>query len=354
MQEIISQIFLVANFKTLKSCHLVCRQWCRIATEFLFSRVVHHREKSKFFNEILARDDLSRFIKIISFGRAAPSDTNRDLVSSILSHEALRPLIKRPTVGVIRQRRQGEFIATLTGMGTQDTPTILPALEEIQFISNEEPYLPIALFSELGKLYIDLEYIRLPDNFVWPSLVDVHIRGAIDFDCLQAFLRNHDHIRQLHLAIVVTLRPLDTSSTIQRLLRMILNDELDAVAESIVRNAEQNADGHERSLLRHIHAQLDQMVDGSARKMYHAVVTGFEAYLQYEFQRHCIDLGNMRMPLQTLNQLDVSCSIAWFWEDELAIKDMKLPENYASRSGLWINDEVKESLGKSCVFKRTG
>lgn len=100
-------------------------------------------------------------------------DTIPDLISSILSHEALRQLIKRPTVGVIRQRRQGEFIATLTSIGTQNIPSVLPALEEIQLISNEEPYLPIALFSELGKLHIDMEYIRLPDDFVQKSISGV-------------------------------------------------------------------------------------------------------------------------------------------------------------------------------------
>ncbi|KAJ5982056.1 hypothetical protein N7451_012156 [Penicillium sp. IBT 35674x] len=119
-----------------------------------------------------------------------------------------------------------------------------------------------------------------------------------------------------------------------------------------MRNAEQNADGHERSLLRHIHAQLDQMVGGSARKMHQAIITGFETLLQYELQRYSTDIGNMRMPLQASAQLEVSCSIAWFWEDELAIEGMELPENYASTSELWTNDEVSESLGKSYVFKR--
>lgn len=272
-----------------------------------------------------------------------------------MSHEALRPLIQRPTIGVIRQRRQGEFISTLTGMGASDTPSVLRALEEIRLISNEEPYLPIALFSELGKLYTDMEYIRLPDDLVWPSLVDVHLRGTIDIDYLEGFLKKHNHIRRLHLTVVATLRPLGPSSTVHVLSRAILNSGLDTeLVDSILRNAEQNADDHERSLLRHIHTQLDQMVVGSAKKMHRAVVTGFETALEYELRRYSIDIENMRIQLPTLAQLEISSSIAWFWEDELAIQGMKLPENYASQTGLWINDEVKESLGKSYVYKRTG
>lgn len=352
MQEILSQIFLIADFKSLKKCRLACRKWCRIATEFLFRRVVRHQENSKSFNEILARVDLSQFIKVISFGRAAPSDTISYLISLISSHEALRPLINRPTLGVIRQRRQGEFIATLTAMGIQNTPSVLPALEEIRLISNEELYLPIALFAKLRKLHIDMEYIRLPDDLVWPSLVDVHLRGTIDIGCLEGFLKNHNHIRQLHLEIVATLRPLGASPGIVHVLsRAVLNSGLDTeLVDSILQNAELNAEGHERSLLRHIHAQLEQMLDaGPAKKMHQALVAGFETALEYELRRYSGDIGNMRIPT---TQLEVSSSIAWFWEDELAIKGMKLPENYTSKSGLWINEEVKESLGRSYVYKR--
>jgi hypothetical protein len=51
----------------------------------------------------------------------------------------LRPLIKRPTIGVIRQRRQGDFIATLTGMESQDTSSVLPALGEIGLSATNSP-----------------------------------------------------------------------------------------------------------------------------------------------------------------------------------------------------------------------
>jgi len=340
----------------LKSCHLVCRRLCRIATELLFRRVVCHKGNSKSFNEILARDDLSQFIKVISFGRTAPSDTIPDIISLILSHEALRPLIKRPTACVTRQRREGEFISTLTRLGTQNTPSALPALEEIQLISNEEPYLPIALFSEIEKLHIDMEYIRLPDNFVWPSLVDVHLRGTIDIDCLEGFLKNHHHIRKLFLAIVATLRPLGPSpSTVHTLSRTVLKSGLDTeLVDSILRNAEQNTDGHERSLLLHIHDQLDKRVDGTVKKLHEALITSFETVLEYELRRYSIDIEKMQIPRQISTKLEVGCSISWFWEDELAIKGINLPQNYASKRGLWIKDEIKESLRKTYVYERTG
>lgn len=357
MQEIISKIFQIIDFKTLKECHLVCRKWCRIATEFLFRRVVHHRENSKYFNEIIARDNLSVLIRVISIGRAVSDDTMVDLRRSILSHQTLRQLVVRPTVGVIRQRHQREFITTLTGMDSQNTPLILPALEEIRLITSEEPYMPTQLFSELRKLHIDMETIRLPDDLAWPSLVDLHLRGIIDIDYLEDFLKNYKDIRQLHIAIVSSLRPLGPSSDpLHQLLRGLLNSRLDTeLAGSIMRHAEKNADGHERLLLQDIHAQLDKMTDEkTAKEMHQAIVTVFKTLLKYELDRYSIDIGKMRIPLENLSQLEVSCSIAYFWEDELAIKGITLPEDYASKSGLWINDEIKESLGISHVYQRIG
>lgn len=103
MQEIISSIFQIVDFKTPKECHLVCRKWCRIATEFLFRRVAYHTGNSKYINELSARDNLSVFIRVISIGRAAPDDTKVDLCSLVLFHQMLRQLLVRPTVGVIRQ-----------------------------------------------------------------------------------------------------------------------------------------------------------------------------------------------------------------------------------------------------------
>lgn len=88
--------------------------------------------------------------------------------------------------------------------------------------------------------------------------------------------------------------------------------------------------------------------------MHQAIVTGFEALLNYEFKRYSFDsfnIGKMQIPPEIL---ELSCSIEYFWEDELAIKGTTLPEDYASKSGLWINDEIKESLEISHVYQRTG
>lgn len=88
--------------------------------------------------------------------------------------------------------------------------------------------------------------------------------------------------------------------------------------------------------------------------MHEALVTSFETVLEYELRRYSIDIEKMQIPRQISTKLEVGCSIAWFWEDELAIKGINLPENYASKRGLWIKDEVKESLGKTYVYERTG
>ncbi|KAL6228592.1 hypothetical protein BDW75DRAFT_226641 [Aspergillus navahoensis] len=57
--QIISEIFRVSDFEALKACHRVCRKWCRVATGFLFCRVVRHTENSEHFSAILGRDNLS-------------------------------------------------------------------------------------------------------------------------------------------------------------------------------------------------------------------------------------------------------------------------------------------------------
>lgn len=79
-----------------------------------------------------------------------------------------------------------------------------------------------------------------------------------------------------------------------------------------------------------------------------------ESLLKYEFDRYSIDLGNMRVPLQNSSQLEVSCSIAYLRENELAIKGITLPEDHALQSGLWIIDKMEESLGISHVYQRIG
>lgn len=273
----------------------------------------------------------------------------------IVSDKSLQRLIRRPTIGLIRERYLNEFITTLTGMDSQKDSSVFSNLEEIQFISNEEPYIPIQLFSELRKLSIEMKTIQLPASFEWPSLVDLHLRGTIDMDKLEPFLRQHALIRKLHIGAVSTLRPIGPSpSLLLEPLRYILSSRLDAaLVESILGHAEINANGHERSLLREIHAQLDKETDEkTVREIRQAIVIFFERLLQLELDRYSLDIGKT-LPLKNLHPFKLGYSIDYFWEDELAIKGKLLPLlDETSRSGLWTNTEAMESPEKLYVYQQ--
>lgn len=78
-------------------------------------------------------------------------------------------------------------------------------------------------------------------------------------------------------------------------------------------HAEKNADRHERSLLRDIHAQLDRMTDGkTAKEMHQGIAAVLETLLEYELDEYSIDIGKMRIPLENPSQFELSCSIAYF------------------------------------------
>ncbi|RAH82901.1 hypothetical protein BO86DRAFT_63489 [Aspergillus japonicus CBS 114.51] len=111
---IISEIFRVAEFEALKACHRVCRTWRRVATGFLFYRVVLHRENSEHFSASLGRDNLSVLGKVLSIGRA--DDTGGDLSNLIRSHRCLQQSTVQPTIAVVHQVRERLFTTSLTGM----------------------------------------------------------------------------------------------------------------------------------------------------------------------------------------------------------------------------------------------
>jgi hypothetical protein len=147
------------------------------------------------------------------------------------------------------------------------------------------------------------------------------------------------------------LRPLHPSSgELQKLLEKVLNSRLDTeVAGSIMRHAEKYASGHERSLLREIHAQLEESTDEkTVTEMRQTLVTLFEAILRCELDRHIALVMEIRVPYENLS---LSFSIEYFWDDELAIKGITLPGDYLSKTGVWKNDEVEQGLAmsKMCV-----
>ncbi|KAB8067785.1 hypothetical protein BDV29DRAFT_185574 [Aspergillus leporis] len=241
----------------------------------------------------------------------------------------------------------------LTGMSTQHTPSTLPALEEIRFITSQDPYVPLRLFRELRKLHIDMEALQIPSDLKWPSLFDLHLRGVIDLENLQSFLKKHKNIGKLHLAFVSVLRPLDSSGDFKRLLEEILNSRLDAeLTGSIMRRAGKNADGHERSLIQHIYAQLDKLPNAqTVEQIRQLIITFFKTLLKYEFDKHSTEIGKMEVPLKNPSRLELSTSIEYFWEDELAIKGINRLEDYAPRKWVWTNNKVRTSLKMSCVFQ---
>lgn len=260
----------------------------------------------------------------------------------------------QPTVGVIRQHDRVRITTTLTGLDPERSLSILPALEEIRFITSDA-YIPTQSFINLRRLHVDMEFIQLPIDHVWPSLTNLHLRGGtMDIDRLEMFLNNHKCIRKLHLAFVCMLRPLDPSSReLQKHLEKLLNSKLGTeVSGSIMRHAEKYASGHERSLIREIHARLEESTDEkTATEMRQTLVTVFEAMLRYELDRHIAVVMEMRTPSE-IQPLELSFSIEYFWDDELAIKGITLSGEFVSDHEVWNNDEVEQELAISTVIPR--
>lgn len=112
-------------------------------------------------------------------------------------------------------------------------------------------------------------------------------------------------------------------------------------------------DGHERSLLRNIHTELDKRTDSeTADSIRQSIIILFEVLLEYELDRYTLDIGRMEMLLENPSQFRLGCLIEYFWEDELAINGTILPEDYASEQGLWTNNEFKGDLQIFHVYER--
>ncbi|KAL6228610.1 hypothetical protein BDW75DRAFT_246553 [Aspergillus navahoensis] len=108
-----------------------------------------------------------------------------------------------------------------------------------------------------------------------------------------------------------------------------------------MRHAKRNADGHERSLIQHIHAQLDEYTDAkTAGECRQLIIDFFKTLLKGELDQHTIEIGLMRVSLDDEFQLSISSSIEYFWKDELAIRGIKWPEDYALKKWVWTNDDI--------------
>jgi hypothetical protein len=125
-------------------------------------------------------------------------------------------------------------------------------------------------------------------------------------DSLGLFLQSHRRTATFHLAILSPLRPLGTlpnilSATIKRLLGTELHPEL---VEQIMTRAQMSADGHERSLIRNIHAELDKLTDRKTAEMLRGDIFNlFKILLQYELGIYTLSLERMRIQLENSSQL---------------------------------------------------
>lgn len=141
-----------------------------------------------------------------------------------------------------------------------------------------------------------------------------------------------------------TLRPHDPSQStllgpIKQVLHCGLRTEL---VEQIDTRSQLNGDGHELSLLRNIHTKLDKTTDRETADMIHqAIVTLSTVLLAYELDRYSLDIGKTRVLLDASPSFELSYSIEYFWEDEIAINGTILPEEYPSKYGLWTNNDHK-------------
>ena len=275
------------------------------------------------------------------------------ILDLIATHRTLWLLILRPTVGVIRQYHQQEIIATLTNMVSETAPSVLPNLEKIRLVSSEAPYGPMCLFSRLRKLQIDVENVQLQDNYTWPLLENLHLRGAVDMTPLEEFMRRHEHLKHFHLAVVFTLRPFHPASThIYEVLRPRLGTLLSLdLVKSTMDYAIEHAPDHGRSTLQHLYAQIDKITDEeTAKNVRRAVVNVFNALMERELERHYTDIRRISIQRNIANLLSLSCSIEFFWKDELAIMGTTLADR--SKDRLWINDEVNKASSISFFFER--
>lgn len=333
------------DLETLKACYRVCRKWCLAATEFLFCAVVRHQGNLERFNAILAQANLSVFIKVISIGRV--DNTGRDLLHWIRSDRVLQRLTGRPTIADVRQVGPNQFAAELTRMDSRNS-SVLPALQKIRLIANEPPYVPLHLFNGLRCLYVQTLKLQLPDSPTWESLADVVLRGTVDldkfFDSLGGLLQSHRCIGKLHLAVVSPLRNLDASpsiipATIKRILGTELHPEL---VEQIMTRAQMSAEGHEQLFVRNIHAELDKLTDTKTAEILRGDIYNlFKLRLKYELEKYALILESMGVPPENRSKLELSCSIEFFWQDELVIRGGTLPEDYTSRFGLWRDIEFR-------------
>ena len=340
-EEIIAQILESLDFKSLKCCHLVCKKWYRIATPDLFRVVILHAGNSSHFTSLLARQDLSQFVTLVSVGN--PADMMFDDFET--SRKSMQ-LYSLPRTGLVRQMYGGKFTICLREMVLGALQPIFPALKKIQ-LKADDPYMALVSFKKLEKITFDMEQVRLRVPSKWPNLISICVRGDIDFDALQSFLCNHTGVRRVQVQAISKLRARSPqSSYLPRLIRSALATALSpAFTDSILDQAEKYAESHERTFVRAIHAELDKQLEANkAKEMHSAIVVMFQTILEFELKKNSKDIMTMRVPLRDLSLLELRCAIEYYWEDSLAITNERLRDDSQIHSGSWAYNGNEEGL----------
>lgn len=148
----------------------------------------------------------------------------------------------------------------------------------------------------------------MPNSLIWESLAKLHLRGTVNLhkyvDNLVAFFEGHRQLKSLHLAIVSSLRPLGPPpNVLSEIIGQILGFKLcTELVEQIMTRAHMDADGHERSLLRNVHAELEKSTDDEmAKAMRQDVVTALRVLLGYKLDVYTLNLERIRISLKNLS-----------------------------------------------------
>jgi hypothetical protein len=191
---------------------------------------------------------------------------------------------------------------------------VLPSLNKIRLITNEEPYMPMRLFGRLQKLQIDMELVQFQVEDKWPLLEELVLRGSIVAGPLfEAFLNRHEYSKCLHISVVSSLRPLGPSpGWMHELLRHNLNTVLSIeVVDSIMNHATEHASGYERPLCQRIYARLGKITNEKTGKdVRQSMTETFEQFVELESER--LEMKRLFIQSNIAKQLKASCSTEVF------------------------------------------
>ncbi|EEU34836.1 uncharacterized protein NECHADRAFT_88422 [Fusarium vanettenii 77-13-4] len=339
-QEVLSEILRKVDTISLKACRLVCKYWNCTASELLFRQIVIGEEGSQHFMELFSHKRLCGCVRAITFEQSDPLVTATDLLQldfaltdlneerrqmdpelgKSMPQEQFRGL---PKVGLVCQGDDGKFSSILECVNDPKAPPILSALREIRLITDEAPDFPMTAFHNLTKINIDIETIKLPSELKWWALTDVSLRGSIDIDNLEAFLKYHHCVEKLRIVAVLRLGLVEISrSQIHTRLRVGLGSIIGMKAiDSAMKHAQKRPGVLERDLLGRIRGGLAKRPDSSVIEQAHqAIVATYAGHLESERERFVTNINEMRESLGGRARPEINVSMEYVKEDKLAIQ----------------------------------